>query len=105
MTNLNIFRRLNELETANLHLQVMLKSTRADIDSLKTIICRQTTQIAVLQTEAMPVPKPAAKPSPKPKTKAVRTKAALNSIRAKRSAYARAYYAKKKAERAAKDAA
>lgn len=103
MTNLNIFKRISDLEITQLHMEVVLKTARADIETLKAIICRQTKQIAVLQTEATPVPKPAAKPAAKPK--AVKTKAALNSTRAKKSAYARAYYAKKKAERAAKDAA
>ena len=95
MTNLNIFRRLNELETANLHLQVMLKSARAEIETIKNIVYHQTKQIAGLQTEAMPVP--AAK-AVKTKPKAVKTKAELESTRAKKAAYARKYYAKKKAE-------
>lgn len=96
MTNLNIFRRLNELETANLHLQVMLKSARAELAALRDAV-------TILHNAVRPKPTPVPKPAAKPKT--VKTKAALNSIRAKKSAYARAYYAKKKAERAAKDAA
>lgn len=103
MTNLNIFRRLNELETDNLYLRTLLKSTRADIDSLKNAAQVHHAQLAALTPKPKPAAKPSPKPSPKPKT--VKTKAMLNSTRAKKAAYARAYYAKKKAERAAKDAA
>ena len=105
MKNINVFRRLDELETANLHLQVMLKNVRADIESLKTVIYHQTKQIAGLQTEAMPVPAAkAVKTKTKAvKPKAVKTKDALESTRAKKAAYARKYYAQKRA--AAKAAA
>lgn len=103
MTNLNIFRRLNELETANLHLQVMLKSARAEIETIKNIVYHQTKQIASLQTEAMPVPAAKAAKAvkvtatPKPKQTQAQKRAKLNK-------YQRTYYAKKKAERAAKEA-
>ena len=70
MRNLNVFRRLDELETANLHLQVMLKSARMDIERLQ----KETT---------------------------LNTMDALNAALQKKREYARRYYAKKKAERAA----
>ena len=35
MKNLNVFRRLDELETANLHLQVQLQEARRDIERLQ----------------------------------------------------------------------
>jgi hypothetical protein len=34
MTNLNVFRRLSELETDNLYLRTLLKIARADIEDL-----------------------------------------------------------------------
>ena len=83
MTHLNVVRRLDELETANLHLQVLLQGARRDIERL----------------QKMTAPKPNAKPVPVPK--AVKTKDALNKVAEKRREYARRYYAKKKAERAA----
>lgn len=101
MKNLNVFKRISDLEITQLHMEVVLKTVRADIDLLKAIICRQTTQIALLQTEATPVPK--MKRGPKPK--GVKTKEALDKAVENKRAYAKAYYAKKKAERAAKDAA
>ena len=85
MKNLNVFRRLDELESANLHLNVMLQEARRGIERL----------------QKMTAPKPKAKPGPKPGPKAVRTKAALNAMAEKKREYARRYYAKKKAERAA----
>jgi hypothetical protein len=85
--NLNVFRRLDELETANLHLQVMLKVARAEIESLK----------AVLRLRSEP------KAAPTPEVKAVKPMETLESTRAKKAAYARTYYAKKRA--AAKAAA
>lgn len=85
MKNLNVFRRLDELETANLHLQVLLQGARRDIERL----------------QKMTAPKPKAKPVPVPVPKAVRTKEALNKVAEKKREYARRYYAKKKAERAA----
>lgn len=84
MKNINVFRRLDELETANLHLQVMLKSARHEIECLKALMR--------LQVKAV-----------KPGLKAVKTTDALESTRAKKAAYARTYYAKKRA--AAKAAA
>lgn len=83
--NLNIFRRLDELETSNLHLQVLLQGARRDIEHL----------------QKMTAPKPKAKPGPKPGFKAVRTKEALEKAAAKKREYARRYYAKKKAAKAA----
>ena len=85
MKNLNIFRRLNELETANLHLQVMLKSTRMELTALKS-------GVTILHNAIRPKPKAA--PTPKPKVKT--TKQIL-----KQQEYARKYYAKKKAEKLA----
>jgi predicted rRNA methylase YqxC with S4 and FtsJ domains len=76
MKNLNIFRRLDELETANMHLQVMLKSARADIKNL---------QIKMDKT---------ATPKPEPKVKT--TKQIL-----KQQEYSRKYYFKKKAQKLA----
>ena len=87
---LNVFRRLDELETANLHLQVMLKSVRLELTALKS-------GVTILHTAIRPKPKAAPKPAPK----AVRTKAALNAVAEKRREYARKYYAKKKAEKMA----
>ncbi len=80
MKNINVFRRLDELETANLHLQVMLKSVRHEIECLKALMHLQVKPKAV-----------------KPKPKAVKTTDALESTRAKKAAYARTYYAKKRA--------
>lgn len=77
MKRLNVFRRLDELETANLHLQVMLKSVRLELTALKSGIRR-----------------PVATPIPKPKPKVVKASE-------KRREYARKYYAKKKAEKLA----
>jgi len=88
--NLNVFRRLDELETANLHLQVMLKSVRMEVNNLKK------------QLAATPAPV-AFKIKPGPKPKAVKPMETLESTRAKKAAYARTYYAKKRA--AAKAAA
>jgi hypothetical protein len=87
MTNLNVFRRLDELETANLHLQVMLKSARHEIECLKALMHLQV--------------KPKAKPGPKPGLKAVKSKEKLDKAAEKKRAYARAYYAKKRAAKAA----
>jgi len=85
MRNLNVFRRLDELETANLHLQVLLQGARRDIERLP-----KTT-----------APKPTAKPAPKPAPKAATTKEVLEKTAEKKREYARRYYAKKKAARAA----
>jgi hypothetical protein len=95
MKNINVFRRLDELETANLHLQVMLKSVRQELEALRS-------GVTILHNAIRrPVVTPAAV---KPKPKAVKTKDALESTRAKKAAYARTYYAKKRAA-AAKAAA
>lgn len=92
MKNLNVFRRLDELETANLHLQVMLKSARADIKTLQAETRNLT--LGVLRVDKEARPKPKAKPGPKPKPKVVKASE-------KRREYARKYYAKKKAEKLA----
>lgn len=92
MTNLNIFnifKRIDALEAAR---------ARADItiDNMKGLLRDQTQWLASLQTTAT---KPAAKAKPAAKTRKPYT---TEKVRAKRAAYARAYYAKKKA--AAKEA-
>ena len=83
MKNLNVFRRLDELETANMHLQVMLKSTRLELTALKS-------GVSILHSAVRLKPK--AKPGPKPK---------VVKASEKRREYARRYYAKKKAEKLA----
>jgi|688.fasta_scaffold05197_15 hypothetical protein len=85
MNRLNVFRRLDELETANMHLQVVLKSARHEIECLRALMRLQV--------------KPKAAPAPAPK--AVRTKDALNAVVEKKREYARKYYAKKKAAKLA----
>jgi len=82
MKNLNVFRRLDELETQQLHMQVVLKVARAEIESLK----------AVLRLRSEP------KAAPAPAVKAVKSEDALDKAVERKRAYARAYYAKKKAE-------
>jgi hypothetical protein len=89
MNRLNVFRRLDELETANLHLQVMLKSTRLELEALKR-------QLAAPQALVALTPPPKAF-----KLKAVKSKAALNAVLEKKKAYARTYAAKKRAEKKA----
>jgi hypothetical protein len=82
MKNLNVFRRLDELETANMHLQVMLKSTRLELTALKS-------GVSILHN-ALRRPVVTAKPKPK-----------VVKASEKRREYARRYYAKKKAEKLA----
>ncbi len=94
INRLNVFRRLDELETANLHLQVMLKNTRMELTALKDAVGGL---LGMLENMIRPKPKAAPKPAPK----AVRTKDALNAVAEKRREYARRYYAKKKAEKLA----
>ena len=94
MKRLNVFRRLDELETQNLHLQVMLKSARADIKTLQAETRNLTLGVLRVDKEAQPTP--AAKPKPK-KRKPYTTEAK----RKKNREYARKYYAKKKAEKLA----
>lgn len=100
MKNINVFRRLDELETANLHLQVMLKSVRMELEALRSgvtilhnAIRRPVDTPVAVKTKA--VKTKAVKP------KAVKTKDALESTRAKKAAYARKYYARKQAEKLA----
>ncbi len=87
MKNLNVFRRLDELETQQLHMQVVLKSARHEIECLK----------ALMRLQVKP------KAAPTPEVKAVKTKEALEKTAEKKREYARRYYAKKRA--AAKAAA
>ena len=76
MKNLNVFRRLDELELDNLYLRTVLKNTRADIETLKKHL----------------VQAPAAKV--KAATKADQTP---DQRRISRNAYQRAYMQRKKA--------
>jgi hypothetical protein len=94
MNRLNVFRRLDELETQNLHLQVMLKNVRMEGEALRGAVGDLLGML-----ENMIRPKPKAAPTPKPKV--VKSKAALNAVLEKRREYARKYYAKKKAEKLA----
>ncbi len=94
MTNLNIFnifKRISALEAAR---------ARADItiDNMKGLLRDQSQWLASLQTT---VTKPATKAKPAAKQRKPYT---TEKVRAKRAAYARKYYAKKKAESAAKEA-
>ena len=93
MKNINVFRRLDELETANLHLQVMLKSVRMELEALRSGVSILHNAIR----RPVVTPKPTAKPGPKP----MRTLQTLEEIRNKRREYARKYYAQKKAAKAA----
>ena len=94
MKQLNVFRRLNELETANLHLQVMLKSARMEVEALKSGV----TILHNAVRRPVVTPKPEVKTAPKPKKL---TKVQAEAVRAVKAAYARKYYAKKKAAKAA----
>tara|TARA_R110000868_G_scaffold383336_1_gene650264 strand:+ start:311 stop:595 length:285 start_codon:yes stop_codon:yes gene_type:complete len=87
--NLNVFRRLDELETDNLYLRTMLKNVRMEVEALRGAV---GDTVGIL--ENMIRPKPKAKPGPKPKPKVVKASE-------KRREYARKYYAKKKAEKLA----
>ncbi len=89
MKNINVFRRLDELETDNLYLRTLLKNARAEIDNLKNAVQVHHAHLAAL------TPKPKMKRGPKPK--AVKTNAALEKAMEKKRAYAKAYYAKKRA--------
>ena len=95
MKNLNVFRRLDELETQQLHMQVVLKVARAEIDTLKNAAQVHHAHLVAL------TPKPKAKPGPTPGLKAVKSEDALDKAAERKRAYARAYYAKKRAEKAA----
>lgn len=95
--NWNLFKRIDKLELDNMHLNVLLKGARADIEILKKVVIKQTQCLQSLAT-----PKPKAAPKPKVvKPKEVMSKAALNAAFEKRKAYARAYAAKKRAEKKA----
>ena len=90
MKRLNVFRRLDELETANLHLQVMLKSTRMEVEALKS-------GVTILHNAMRPKPKAEAEVKTASKKRKPYT---TEKIRERKREYARKYYAKKKAERA-----
>jgi hypothetical protein len=94
MNRLNVFRRLDERETANLHLQVMLKSTRLELEALRSGVT--ILHNAIRRPVDTPVPE--AKAAPKPKKRKTYTTEAL---RKKRRDYARAYAARKRAEKLA----
>ena len=94
MKRLNVFRRLDELETANLHLQVMLKSARMEVETLRSGV----TILHNAVRRPVVTPKPEVKAEPKTKTL---TKVQAEAVRAVKAAYARKYYAKKKAAKAA----
>ena len=91
MKRLNVFRRLDELETANLHLQVMLKSTRLELTALKS-------GVTILHNAMRPKPKAEAEVKTASKKRKPYT---TEKIRERKREYARAYYAKKRAEKAA----
>ena len=82
--NWNLFERMRKLELDNLHLTVMLKSARVEIDTLKKITNQQTRWLLALQS-----------------TKGGVTPEKKRITPEKKRAYARKYYAKKKAEREA----
>ena len=107
MKRRNVFRRLDELENQNLHLQVMLKSARADIKTLQAETRNLTLGVLRVDKEAQPTPaakpeaaKPEAAPAAKPKPKK-RKPYTTEAKRKKNREYARKYYAKKKAEKLA----
>jgi len=81
--NWNLFERMRKLELDTLHLNVMLKSARVEIDTLKKITKEQTQWLSALQST---------KGGVTPEKKRVTPE--------KRREYARRYYAKK-AEREA----
>jgi hypothetical protein len=95
MTNLNIFnifKRISALEAAR---------ARADItiDNMKGLLRDQSQWLVALQTA---VTKPKAKPAAKAKAKAgPKPKNTLDKAAEKKREYARAYYAKKRAAKAA----
>jgi hypothetical protein len=91
MKRLNVFRRLDELETANLHLQVMLKSTRMEVEALKS-------GVTILHNAMRLKPKAEAEVKIASKKRKPYT---TEKIRERKREYARAYYAKKRAEKAA----
>jgi hypothetical protein len=88
--NLNVFRRLDKMDMDHIHTQVLLKKALADIDNLKKIVEFQTQWLTSLQSTVAPKPRTT-------KRKPYRTE----TVREKARVYARAHYAKKKAEREA----
>jgi len=100
INRLNVFRRLDELETANMHLQVVLKSARADIKTLQAETRNLTLGVLRVDKEAQPAP--AAQPTPAAKLKPKKRKPYITEAKRKKNReYARKYYAKKKAEKLA----
>lgn len=87
--NWNFFKRIDKIELDNLHLNVLLKGARADIEILKKIVIKQTQCLQSLAT-----PKPKAVPKAVPK--AAPTKRQMKTTEKQRE-YSRRYYAKKKA--------
>lgn len=88
--NLNVFRRLDKMDMDHIHTQVLLKKALADIDNLKKIVEFQAQWLTSLQSTVAPKPRAT-------KRKPYRTE----TVREKARIYARAHYAKKKAEREA----
>ena len=102
MKRLNVFRRLDELETQNLHLQVMLKSARADIKTLQAETRNLTLGVLRVDKEAQPEAAPAAQPTPAAKPKPKKRKPYTTEAKRKKNReYSRKYYAKKRADREA----
>ena len=88
--NWNLFKRIDKLELDNLHLNVLLKGARADIEILKKVVIKQTQCLQSLAT-----------PKPKAVPKAAPTKRQMKTSEKQRE-YSRRYYAKKKAAAAAR---
>jgi len=88
--NWNLFERMRKLELDNLHLNVMLKSARVEIDTLKKITKEQTQWLSALQSTKGGVTSEKKRITPEKK----------RVTPEKRREYARRYYAKK-AEREA----
>jgi len=89
--NWNLFERMRKLELDNLHLNVMLKSARVEIDTLKKITKEQTQWLSALQST---------KEGVTPEKKRITPEKRRITPEKKRE-YARRYYAKKKADREA----
>ena len=103
MKRLNVFRRLDELETDNLYLRTMLKNVRMEVEALRGAV---GDTVGILEKmirpkpEAAPAAKPEAAPAAKPKPKK-RKPYTTEAKRKKNREYARKYYAKKRAEKLA----
>ena len=92
MKRLNVFRRLDELETDNLYLRTMLKSVRMEVEALRDAV---GDTVGILENMIRPKPE-AAKPKPKERKPYI-----TEAKRKKSREYARKYYAKKRAEKLA----